>query len=534
MALTGKTIGQLTLLTGITQDTLFAVELSGLTYHIPYSSITTQDIFITGGTYSSGTLGLTNNTGGTISITGLTTPPNYYYIGDSSINTNINWANGVIQELNLDDDPTLTFSNGVLGTHQILLLKQTQLGIRDIVWPSDVLWDNNLLPQLVKVVGIGGADTSFNTFGGGFNLAVFNIIQLSDNRILVGGGFTDYNGKSLNYIAKLNLDGTINNTFNIGTGFNGVVTSIAEQSDNKLLIGGSFTSYSGSSSNRIIRLNSDGDIDNTFVIGTGFTSGVEVIKIQTDDKILVGGDFTEYSGISSNYIIRLNDDGSIDNTFNVGTGFDDFVSAISIQSDDKILVGGGFTGYTGDSFSKIIRLNTDGSIDSTFTVGSGFDNTVETISIQSDDKILIGGSFTSYSGVSSNYIIRLNDDGSIDNTFNVGTGFDDSVRKITIQPDAKIIVGGDFTDYDGTSVNRIVRLNDDGSIDNTFNTNNGFNGTVNEITIQSDGKILVGGTFTEFMDEVQNSIVRLFGDTPPPFYNKLTFDYNGVYYIGSY
>jgi uncharacterized delta-60 repeat protein len=533
MALTGKTIGQLTLLTGITQDTLFAVELSGLTYHIPYSSITTQDIFITGGTYSSGTLGLTNNTGGTISITGLTTPPNYYYIGDSSINTNINWANGVIQELNLDDDPTLTFSNGVLGTHQILLLKQTQLGIRNVVWSSDVLWDNNLLPQLVKVVGIGGIDSSFNT-GDGFDNLVFNITQLSDNRIIVGGGFTAYKGNSLNNIAKLNLDGSVNNSFNIGTGFDSIVLSIAEQSDNKLLIGGVFLLYSGSSSNRIIRLNSDGSIDGSFIIGSGFNSGVQDIKIQPDDKILVGGDFTSYSGISSNYIIRLNDDGSVDGTFNIGTGFDDLVTTISIQSDDKILVGGGFTGYTGDSFSKIIRLNTDGSVDNTFTVGSGFDNTVETISIQSDGKILVGGGFTSYSGVSSNGIIRLNDDGSVDTTFNVGTGFDNSVREIITQSDGKILVGGDFTDYNGVLVNRIVRLDDDGSVDTTFNIGAGFNDPVTTISIQPDNKILVGGAFIQYDGDSSNFITRLFGDTPPPFYNKLTFDYNGVYYIGSY
>jgi hypothetical protein len=98
---------------------------------------------------------------------------NYYYIGDSSTNTNIDWSLGVIQEINLDDDPILTFSNGVLGTHQTLLLKQTQLGIRNVTWPSDVLWDNNLQPQLVKAVVIGGVDTSFET--NNFNGVVFSI-----------------------------------------------------------------------------------------------------------------------------------------------------------------------------------------------------------------------------------------------------------------------------------------------------------------------------------------------------------------------
>ena len=113
-------------------------------------------------------------------------------------------------------------------------------------------------------------------------------------------------------------------------------------------------------------------------------------------------------------------------------------------------------------------LYSDGSIDGTFVYGSGFDFPVYTIAIQSDNKILVGGNFSDYSGTGANRIIRLNTNGSIDGTFNYGSGFDDSVNTIAIQSDNKILVGGVFTDYSGTGANKIIRLNSDGSIDGTF------------------------------------------------------------------
>jgi uncharacterized delta-60 repeat protein len=341
-----------------------------------------------------------------------------------------------------------------------------------------------------------------------------NTIQIqSDGKILVGGTFTSYSGVSRNYIIRLNSDGSVDNTFTIGTGFNIEITISQIQSDGKILVGGFFTSYSGVSRNRIIRLNSDGSVDNTFTIGTGFNDYVSNIQIQSDGKILMGGGFTSYSGVSRNYIIRLNSDGSVDNTFTIGTGFDNLVTTTQIQSDGKILVGGLFTSYSGISSNYIIRLNSDGSVDNTFTIGTGFNDLVDTIQIQSDGKILVGGFFTSYSGISRNYIIRLNSDGSVDNTFTIGTGFGGgSPDTIQIQSDGKILVGGLFTSYSGISSNYIIRLNSDGSVDNTFTIGTGFDNLVSNIRIQSDGKILMGGFFTSYSGVSYNRIIRLNSD----------------------
>ena len=210
-----------------------------------------------------------------------------------------------------------------------------------------------------------------------------------------------------------------------------------------------------------------GDIDNTFNIGTGFTGYVKTITLQPDGKILVGGSFSTYSGVTSNKIIRLNTGGTIDNTFTIGTGFTgSSIYSIELQPDGKILAGGSFTSYSGVTSNGIIRLNTGGTIDNTFNIGDGFNGDVFSIELQPDGKILVGGSFSTYSGVTSNCIVRLNTNGTIDNntTFNVSGGFfgdpiiGTNIYTITLQKNGKILVGGDFTEYNTLNFNKIIRL----------------------------------------------------------------------------
>jgi uncharacterized delta-60 repeat protein len=350
------------------------------------------------------------------------------------------------------------------------------------------------------------------SFGTGFNSLVRSIQIQSDGKILVGGSFTSYQGTTSNRIIRLNVEGSIDTSFNIGTGFNNGVRSIAIQSDNKIIVCGDFTTYNSTTSNRIIRLNTDGSVDTSFNVGTGFNNFTESVAIQLDGKLVIGGNFTAYQGASSNYIIRLNSDGSIDTSFNIGNGFDILVYSIQIQSDGKILVGGQFRFYQGVSANGIIRLNSDASRDTSFNIGTGIDNVVFSIQIQSDGKILVGGFFTAYQGVSARYIIRLNSDASRDTSFNIGTGFGNSVFSIQIQSDGKILVGGDFSGYQGVSANGIIRLNSDGSIDSSFNIGTGFSAVVRSIKLQSDGKILVGGNFTFYQGVSANRIIQLNSD----------------------
>jgi uncharacterized delta-60 repeat protein len=362
------------------------------------------------------------------------------------------------------------------------------------------------------------ADSSFK-IGNGFNNGVFSVLIQPDDKILVGGRFTTFSGISANKLIRLNSDGSKDNSFVYGTGGNDDIFDLTYQNDGKILVGGNFTTYSGISANRLIRLNSDGTKDSSFNIGTGFSdsvfgSSIRSIKIQSDGKIIVAGIFSTFSGISASGIIRLNSDGSKDNSFVYGTGFNlQLVYDLVIQSDEKILVGGGFTTYSGISANRLIRLNSDGTKDSSFNVGAGFDGNVLGISLQTDGKIIVAGTYTTYSGVSANGIIRLNSDGSKDNSFVYGTGFNNvggsSSNSSIIDSSGKIIFLGGFTLYNGTTSNRIIRLNSDGSKDTLFITNIAFNDAAYSGIIQSDGKILVGGFFTTYNGLTANYLIRL-------------------------
>jgi uncharacterized delta-60 repeat protein len=304
--------------------------------------------------------------------------------------------------------------------------------------------------------------------------------------------------------ALSSVSGTPNSAFiaNIGTGFSTEVRAVKSQPDGKILVGGNFRLFNGTITvERIARLNADGTLDNTFNTGTGFDASVYSVDVQPDGKILVGGFFSSFNGTITARIARLNADGALDNTFNTGTGFSSTVNSFDVQPDGKILVGGGFTSFNGTStVNRIARLNADGTLDNTFTTGTGFNSAVNSVDVQPDGKILVGGGFSSFNGTSTvNRIARLNADGTLDNTFTTGTGFNTTVNSVDVQPDGKILVGGDFTSFNGTStVNQIARLNADGTLDNTFTTGTGFNSAVNSVDVQPDGKILVGGGFSSF------------------------------------
>jgi uncharacterized delta-60 repeat protein len=353
--------------------------------------------------------------------------------------------------------------------------------------------------QLANLNTDGTPNVLFN-IARGFSGNISTLTIQTDGKVIVGGSFNSYQGITTNSIIRLNSDGTRDTSFNISTGFNGNISTLVIQSDGKILVGGSFTSYRGVAANRIIRLNNDGTRDTSFDIGTGFNSTVSALTIQTDGKVIVGGSFTSYQGVAANRIIRLNSDGTRDTSFDIGTGFDNGVDALAIQSDGKILVGGRFTAYQGVAANRIIRLNSDGIRDTSFDIGTGFTDTVNVVTIRSDGKILVGGRLASYQGVAGWGLIQLNSDGSIDAAFNVGEGFGggQSVNTIVLQSDGKVLIGGNIITYQQRSVGYILRLNSDGSIDGAFDVGTGFNNIVNTLAIQSDGKIFVGGTFTRY------------------------------------
>ena len=348
--------------------------------------------------------------------------------------------------------------------------------------------------------------------GGGFNNQAEAAVEDSSGRIIFGGLFTSYSGVSFNRIVRVNSDASIDNTVNLGTGFNDAVYDVELQADGKIMVGGFFSSYSGVSFEKIVRLNVNGSIDNTFNIGIGFNNSVFVIKPQSDGKILVGGSFTEYNDFFYPYLIRLNSNGSIDETFNLGSSLNGTVYDIILQSDGKKIILGDFTTVNGNSHVRIVRLNDDGSVDNTFNSGTGFNGTVYS-GLLDEDKILAVGAFFEYSGQTNRQIVKLNSDGSIDNTFNSGNGFirfsGISFSTTIIKYSDKYFVLGDFDNYNGGTANGLIQLNQNGSINASFNYGTGLvfsAGTFNTGIILSNGVHVVFGQFSEYNGSVVNDI----------------------------
>ncbi|WP_433779646.1 T9SS type A sorting domain-containing protein [Flavobacterium anhuiense] len=379
--------------------------------------------------------------------------------------------------------------------------------------------------RIIRLNTDGSKDNSFD-IGSGFlstNTAYVRSISLqNDGKILAGGNFSSYNGISQSNLVRLNTDGSIDNTFKIGNALNSygsTVLSIRIQKDGKILVGGNFTKFSGITQNYLIRLNQDGSIDNSFDIGTGFNNSVRAISIQEDGKILVVGSFTSYKGINSNRIIRLNSDGNKDLTFDIGTGFQGFhgygdtsLSSIVQQSDGKILVGGDFTFFNGSRMNSLVRLNIDGSKDNSFDIGSGFNGSILSIAIDEDKKIIAGGSFSTFQNNIQSYLIRLNSDGSKDNSLDLKTGFSNSIFSINIQTDGKIILGGAFFSYQETYQSRLLRVDSNGDKDDSFNLGLGFNDGVHFISMQKDGKLILSGYFNTYQSTKNKYFVRLKAD----------------------
>jgi uncharacterized delta-60 repeat protein len=342
-------------------------------------------------------------------------------------------------------------------------------------------------------------------FDGGFNNQAEAAVEDSSGRIIFGGIFTTYSGQSFNRIVRVNSNGNIDPTFNIGTGFDNDVYAVELQPDGKILVGGIFSSYSGVSANKIIRLNSNGTVDTTFSSGTGFNFSIWSFAVQPDGKIVVGGGFTTYSGQSANSIIRLNSDGSIDNSFSIGSGLNNIAYDIIEQTDGKKLVLGSFTSYSGQTHNRILRLNNDGTVDNTLNVGNGFNSEVYSCVLEDDGKMVIVGLFDQFSGQTYRQIVKLNADGSIDNTFNVGTGFQRSVGLCfalsVFKYGTKYFITGDFDFYNGNSANGLIQLNSDGSKDTSFNYGTGlvFSGTsFNTGLLLSSGVHIVYGQFSQY------------------------------------
>lgn len=324
----------------------------------------------------------------------------------------------------------------------------------------------NSVPRL-RMVRLNAVDGSVDgDFQASANETVRSLIMQGDGKVVMAGAFTTVGGVVRNHIARVNSNGSLDTSFNPGPGSDNPLFAAAEafvNSQRKLYIGGGFTTFNNVGRNGIARLNNDGTLDTEFnppLGANGTVYAVAAYPTNTTDsgKVLIAGDFTAVNGVGCGGIARLNADGSLDPTFNPGSGANAAVRAIALQSDGRILIGGSFTNYSGTTMNHFARLNANGTLDATFTPGVGANDTVDSITVQGDTRIVLGGQFTRCNGVTRNHVTRLNSDGTVDPTINFGSGANNFVAATLVQPDGKIVIGGGFTEYDGTGVQRIARI----------------------------------------------------------------------------
>ena len=409
-------------------------------------------------------------------------------------------------------------------------------------------------PYIARLNPDGSLDTGFSASA---NSTVAAFAFQPDGKVILGGYFTSIQSRGLatgalrNRLARVGADGTLDTTFQVDAEGRPLVSLV--QPDGKVIIGGSFTTVGGLTRSYLARLNTDGSVDASYAPAAP-NGRVLSIARQADGKLIIAGTFTLIGTTARSYLARLNTDGSLDTTYNTNPSGQ--VGALALQSDGKVLIGGNFTSLnaivttitpgatvgtttatTADGSATLTtsttvattggvtttvksttyfrgylaRLNTDGSVD---TFNPGASSTVSSIVLQGDGKILLAGAFTAFTpnagtgSTSRSFIARLNADGTLDTAFTPLVNA--RATALALQSDGKIIVGGQFTLFQppgatSTTVNgvvtstaitrnRLVRLNADGTVDAAY-APNVIDGVVLALALQSDGRLVVGGSF---------------------------------------
>jgi len=477
-------------------------------------------------------------------------------------NTNRNY----LVRLNGDGSIDTHFLNqGMDGTVRVLLLQSDGriLVGGDFANYIDVYGRSTNRPHLARLNSDGTLDT---TYAAAPNFVVISVAIQADGKLIAAGGFPPYAPSPTGNIARFNIDGSIDSTFATDAGVS--FDSIALQPDGKIIVGGVFPvmgvmrmlarlnsdgsrdltysnknfdggyinafawqangqlllagnfSLNRNSSNSSMpwsnfgRLNPDGTVDSGFHLSVRGAGSIYKLLPLPEGKMLVLGQFDALPGKSSGYgLLRLNIDGSVDSTFNsAGSGINNsqwypkIVDAI-VQPDGKIVITGSFDSYNGTNAVGIARLNTDGTLDRSFNAGAGL-KAGQTLIPLPGGRIFVGGQFTQVNGVPRSCVAVLNGNGALDTTFARGAGAVWSVESSIVQPDGKILIGGSFDTYDGVPVNKIARLNADGTLDTTFVTDIKPYWPIWSMAIQPDGKILASGSFLNF-DGRWTSVLRL-------------------------
>jgi uncharacterized delta-60 repeat protein len=353
----------------------------------------------------------------------------------------------------------------------------------------------------------------------GSNAGVNSIQIESGGDVLVGGSFTVAQGAAADYLARFHKNGAADAAFNTAVQPNGLVSTVSLGPDGQILVGGSFSKISGVDYPNLARLLSNGAVDPGLNAIRPPNGSIANIALTPANTILISGSFTYANGSPSFYLGSLTSDGAADKSFasclSYCASIEAGVQSIAVQPDGKILLGGNFN--TARGFEYLIRCNADGSLDTTFAGDHGPIVYPKAIVPLADGRTLVGGTA---SPDGKGFIRILKSDRSIDSSFPEVT-IDGSVRCLEVQSSGQILVGGFFNSIAGQPRQNLARLNTNGTVDNNFDLPLG--GVANTIKIdQSSGAIYVGGVFNSVADTATGPLVRLIDSTSPNFHSTST------------
>jgi uncharacterized delta-60 repeat protein/uncharacterized repeat protein (TIGR01451 family) len=250
-----------------------------------------------------------------------------------------------------------------------------------------------------------------------------------------------------------------------------------------------------------------GDVDplDLSILTYGGDSFINATVVQPDGKTIIAGRFDGVLGVEDQNIARINADGTRDGDFIQFrfTGVAGTVNSVALQADGKILLGGDFTYVLVSGRNNIARLNANGRLDTGFNPDANGD--VHSVVVQADGKILLGGEFSTVGGTPRQGLARLNADGTLDAGFNPDV--DAYVHSMVVQADGKILLGGLFNTVGGTTRHSIARVDAAGALDTGFNPS--ASGTVTSVAVQADGRILLGGNLTSVGGSPRAYIARV-------------------------
>jgi uncharacterized delta-60 repeat protein len=372
----------------------------------------------------------------------------------------------------------------------------------------------------------GSLDTSFDPgkAAGGNTPYVAELALQPDGRILVAGGFDQFNEVRCAGLARLEPSGQLDAGFDAGSGPAGGSAEIGELvalPEGKTLVVGDFTSFGDCSRNGIVRLNADGSVDVSFDPGAGLqrTSGGEgwanAALLQADGQIIVVGAFDSVGGLRRHHLARLEDDGRVDRSYSSSEALVELGGGVNVllpQPDGKLIVGGDFERVDGRARHGVARLGAAGSLDEAFDPDTGAEGVVNAAAAAADGTVVIGGVFKSVGGMARRNVARLWPDGVVDGSFDSSAGPDGGVLCVALQNDGKVVIGGNFQTIEGVSRRTIARLNADGSLDSMFAPVLAMSVDVEEvyaIVVQPDGKLVVGGYFDHVNGSPRANLARL-------------------------